>query len=302
MEQLSIFDAPQLLLGDYFKAIEKAEWNSIPRIIESIDKLNVDLPGWEVKKKFWKSELNRIKRILKKSPKEIALFWESFQENLKKDSLKIEAKYLEKIFFSQIIQRLEKDAINYLTNTMHPAYCLIKLGKYSEASEMTSKYCNEMEENSLIRCYQAFCLFKMKNEGSARTALTFALFFDPFQVPIEFVFYPNIKKLLSALEIEYTDPKLLLACWPFEAWIDRLVEIPPNKQFANKIKGIYAGNVFRKEIINNVDRQIYFNHLLYLAEVARKNTKIISKEIIDLRKKMNSVNPEAFKRYVKRIQ
>jgi len=80
------------------------------------------------------------------------------------------------------------------------------------------------------------------------------------------------------------------------------VEIPPNKQFANKIKGIYAGNVFRKEIINNVDRQIYFNHLLYLAEVARKNTKIISKEIIDLRKKMNSVNPEAFKRYVKRIQ
>jgi len=80
MEQLSIFDAPQLLLGDYFKAIEKAEWNSIPRIIESIDKLNVDLPGWEVKKKFWKSELNRIKRILKKSPKEIALFWESFQE------------------------------------------------------------------------------------------------------------------------------------------------------------------------------------------------------------------------------
>jgi len=50
----------------------------------------------------------------------------------------------------------------------------------------------------------------MKNEGSARTALTFALFFDPFQVPIEFVFNPNIKKLLSALEIEYTDPKLLL--------------------------------------------------------------------------------------------
>ena len=95
MEQL--FDAPNLLLGDYYQALKKGEWEAIPGIVKSIDRLKVDLPGLKQKKRFWKEELGNLRENREKSPQAMVFYWKKIEPKLSNEALKTEKVYLEKI-------------------------------------------------------------------------------------------------------------------------------------------------------------------------------------------------------------
>ncbi len=302
MEQLSLFDAPQLLLGDYYRAIDAGSWNEIPGILEFINKLGVKIPNWQQKVEFWNIYLPEFKRVEKRSVKNIADFWEKFDTKVCEQCLQVEKAHLEKYWLTKIVSKLDENSTNYLTETIHPVYCHLKLNNLKQAADLVEICLNENEEDTRLRTYQAFALNKLGNVTAAKSSLTYAIFYDPFAVDRNFLYDPSLKRLLSALEIEYSDQKLLLASFPFEAWLDGSVEIPTNKQFFRRIESIYRGNIFRKKTPTKIDRQIYFNHLLYISEYYRRKDSLVNQEIISLRSHIKNVHPEAFQKYMDRIR
>jgi len=301
MEQLSLFDAPQLLLGDYYRAIDNGRWNEIPEIIRSIERLGVKLLHWEEKSQFWEERLSEMKGMEAKDAVEIARFWERLNPLLQGDDLKTEGAHLEKYWFQRIIQKLDENGNAYLTETLHPAFCRLRLGNYRQAIEMVDQYCAGEKDDSRLRSYQSFCYARLNNYGPATTVFVFAFFYDPFNVLPGYIYNQEVVKLLGGLKAEYPDARLRRAAWPFEAWLDGFIEIPPGKKFANKIQALYRDGLYQKEIKDKAERQVYFNHLLYLCEVERRHSKLDSDEIIQIRSRMKEINPEAFDRYIKRI-
>ena len=301
MEQLRLFDPPQLLLGRYYRAIKNGGWGMLPYLMESIDKPENRPPDWHKKKLFWEEELSGLRENEKKPPKEMASFWETLLPKLQDEALKSEARYLERRWFTLLTDKLEDEDFDYLTGELHPVFCLMKIGQYRRANEMALRYFNKIGESAQLRTYHSFCLNKMKSEAEARTVLTFALFYDPFSVDAEFVFIEEIGSLLMDLRFEYQDSRLLRAGWPFESWLERLVDIAPDKELADRIAATYQGDLLTKDVHSEIDAQVYFNHLLYLAEVARKSSSLVSSEVVRLRNRMKNINAAALERYMERI-
>lgn len=302
MEQLSLFDAPQLLLGDYYRAIDNGRWGEIPEIMTSIERLGVKLLHWEEKHRFWNTHIPDLQKAEDKSPAEIARFWEKLHPLLHGEGLKTEGVHLEKYWFRRIVEKLDDGGNVYLTEDLHPAFCHLRLGDYRRVIEMVDQYCSGEKDDARLRSYQSYSYACLRNYGSATTVFVFALFYDPFTVLPEYIYNREVTELFSALEGEYPDPRFRRAAWPFEAWVDGLVEIPPGKTLARKIKTLYGDNLMDKEVNHQADGQVYFNHLLYLCEVERRHSKLINEETIRMRTRMKEVNPAAFDRYIRRIK
>ncbi len=301
MEQLRLFDPPQMILGRYRMAIETGKWDMLPDIMKSLDKPENRPPGFQRKQLFWKEELPRLIETEDKSPKEMASYWEKLISKLQDEALKPEARYLERHWFTLITDKLEEKEFDYLTGSLHPVFCLLKTGQYQRANEMSLRYFDEIGESARLRTYQSFCLSRMLREREARTALTFALFYDPLSVDREFVFSEEIKRLPGAMKGEHTDSSLMRAIWPFEAWLARLVDIPTDKELEKRITSVYSEDLLTKEANTKFEAQIYFNHLLYRTEVARNKSPLVTSEVVSLRNRMKDLNSIAFQEYMERI-
>lgn len=301
MEQLRLFDPPQMILGRYRKAIEMGEWDMLPDIMKSLGKPENRPPGFQRKYLFWKEELPWLIETKDKSPKEMASYWEKLLPKLQDDALKPEARYLERHWFTLLTDKLEDKEFDYLTGSLHPVFCLLKTGQYQRANEMSLRYFDEIGESAKLRTYQSFCLSRMLREREARTALTFALFYDPLSVDREFVFSEEIKRLSDAAKGQRADSKSIRAIWPFEAWLARLVDVPPDKELEKRITSIYSEDLLTKEANTKFEAQIYFNHLLYRAEVTRNKSPLVTSEVVSLRNRMKDLNSSAFQKYMERI-
>jgi len=301
MEQLRLFDPPQMILGRYRMAIETGKWDMLPNIMKSLGKSENRPPGFQRKQLFWKEELPRVIETEDKSPKEMASYWEKLLPKLQDDALKPEARYLERHWFTLITDKLEHKEFDYLTGSLHPVFCLLKTGQYQRANEMSLRYFDEIGESAKLRTYQSFCLSRMLREREARTALTFALFYDPLSVDREFVFSEEIKRLPAAMKGEHVDSSLMRAIWPFEAWLARLVDVPPDKELEKRITSVYSEDLLTKEANTKFEAQIYFNHLLYRTEVARNKSSLVTSEVVSLRNRMKDLNSLAFQEYMERI-
>ena len=141
----------------------------------------------------------------------------------------------------------------------------------------------------------------MKMQSKANVALSFALFFDPLLVDIQFVFNQKVQSIYETLREDYEDLRLVRARWPFECWLSRFLEIPTDKELANRMSAACQGSFLTKDIQEDFEAQIYFNHLLYLAEVLRKESPLITSDVLDIRNRMKAINGEAFKRYMEGI-
>ncbi len=301
MEQLRLFDPPQMILGRYRMAIETGKWDTLPDIMKSLGKPENRPPGFQRKQLFWKEELPRLIETEDKSPKEMASYWEKLLSKLQDEALKPEARYLERHWFTLITDKLEEKEFDYLTGSLHPVFCLLKTGQYQRANEMSLRYFDEIGESARLRTYQSFCLSRMLREREARTALTFALFYDPLSVDREFVFSEEIKRLPGAMKGEHADSSLIRAHWPFGAWLARLIDIPPDKELEKRIASVYSEDLLTKEANTKFEAQIYFNHLLYRSEVARNKSPLVTSEVVSLRNRMKDLNSIAFQEYMERI-
>jgi hypothetical protein len=301
MEQLRLFDPPQMILGRYRKAIEMGEWDMLPDIIKSLGKPENRPAGFQRKQFFWKEELSRLIETENKSPREMASYWEKLLPKLQDEALKPEARYLERHWFTLITDKLEDKEFDYLTGSLHPVFCLLKTGQYQRANEMSLRYFDEIGESAKLRTYQSFCLSKMMREREARTALTFALFYDPLSVDREFVFSEEIKRLSDATKGQHADSRSIRAIWPFEAWLTRLVDVPPDKELEKRITSVYSEDLLTKEVNTKFEAQIYFNHLLYRAEATRNKSPLVTSEVVSLRNRMKGLNSSAFQKYMERI-
>ncbi|GAB4369642.1 MAG: hypothetical protein Kow0042_11470 [Calditrichia bacterium] len=104
------------------------------------------------------------------------------------------------------------------------------------------------------------------------------------------------------LEIEYVDRKLLRASWPWEAWLSEYIGVPVTHKFTRRILALYNGDILQHETTDKVARQLYFNHLLFVSEVARKKDSLLSQETIHLRQQIKEVNPHLFEKYMQKIR
>ena len=301
-KQLSLFDAPQLLLGDYYRAIDTGDWRGLPFVMKSIEQLKMDVPYWSEKYAFWEKEIETMKQTEKKSAVEIARFWEKMAPTLQHESLRYEAEHLELYWYSRILEKLDSGKIDYLTEKLHPAYCYLKLKKYQKAIDLVDTYCDQVKEDAFLRGCQSYCCAKMNLIGKATGIFVFAMFYDPFSIEPGHIYNPEVTRLLSALELEYPERRLCRAAWPFQTWLEGYIEIPPVKRFAVAIRKLYDGKLLEKTTRDRESNQVYFNHLLYLSEIARKNSDLINDESIALRKRMKEVNAEAFSKYMERLQ
>jgi len=301
MEQLRLFDPPQMILGRYHKAIEKGDWDALPGIMLSLEKPENRPPAWQKKKLFWKKELSGLRENENRSPKEMASYWEKLLPGLQDEALKPEARCLGRHWFTLLTDKLEDEEFDYLTESLHPVLCLLKIGRYQRAIEMSLRYFDEIGESAQLRTYHSFCLNKMMRKREARTVLTFALFYDPLSVDRQFVFKEDIKRLPSTLKGEQADSSLIRASWPFEAWLRRLVDIPSDQELLDRIAVVYQEDPFTSDVHTEIDAQLRFNHLLYLAEVTRNKSPLVSDEMISLRNRMKDLNSSAFERYMERI-
>jgi len=301
LEQLSLFGIPQIILGDYHRAIRKGDWESLPRIILSLDEPENRPSGWQKKKLFWEKELARIKKSEDGSPGEMACYWEKLLLDFPDEELKPELDDLQGYWFGRLTNKLKDEDFGYLTENIHPSFCLLTIGRYREASQRALRYLNKTGENAQLRTYQSFCFDKVKMKREALTALTFALFFDPLSVDVPLVFSKEIRDVYETLRMRDPDPMLARAKWPFECWIERLADIPLEEAFADRMTALYRDNFLTKDARTEFDAQIYFNHLLYIAEVTRQRTQIVASELLDIRTRMKDINGKAFRRYMNRI-
>lgn len=301
-KQLSLFDAPQLLLGDYYRAIDSGDWRGLPFVMKSIEQLKMDIPYWNEKHAFWEKEIETMKQTEKKSAVEIARFWEEMVPNLQHESLRYEAEHLERYWYSRILEKLDSGKIDYLTEKLHPAYCYLKLKKYQAAIDLVDTYCQQEKEDAFLRGCQSYCYAKMNQIGKATSIFVFAMFYDPFSLDPAHVYNREVTRLLSALEVDYPDPRRRRAVWPFECWLEGYIAIPPSKRFAAAIRKLYGGKLLENTPQEREAVQIYFNHLLYLSEIARKQSDLVDDETIALRTRMKEVNAKAFARYMERLQ
>lgn len=292
---------PQIFLGDYHGAIKKGDWESLPKIILSLDEPENRPPGWGKKKLFWEKELARIKEKEDRSPTEMSSYWEKLLLDFPDEELKPELDDLQRYWFERLTNKLKDKDFGYLTENIHPSFCLLTIGRYREASQKALRYLNETSENAHLRTYQSFCFDKLKMEREAFTALTFALFFDPLSVDVAFVFSKKIRDVYETLRMRDPDPRLARAKWPFECWLERLADIPLEKEFADRVAALYQGSFLTKDARTELDAQIYFNHLLYIAEVTRQRIHIVDSELLDIRNRMKDINGKAFRRYMKSI-
>jgi hypothetical protein len=301
LEQLSLFGIPQIILGDYHRAIKKGDWESLERIILSLDEPGNRPSGWQKKKLFWEKELVRIRENEDRSPTEMASYWEKLLLDFKDVELKPEFDDLQGYWFARLTDKLKDKDFDYLTENIHPSYCLLTMGRYQEGGHKALRYLNEKGENAQLRTYQSFCFDKMKRKREALTSLTFALFFDPLSVDIAFVFSNEIKNVYEVLKMRDADSRLVRAKWPFECWMERLVDIPLEEELADRITALYHGYFLTEDAQTEFDSQIYFNHLLYIAEISRQKTHIVASELLDIRNRMKDINGKAFKKYMESI-
>lgn len=301
MEQLSLFGIPQIILGDYHRAIKKGDWESLPGIILSLDEPGNRPSGWQKKKLFWEKELVRIRENEDRSPTEMASYWEKILSDFPDEELKPELDDMQGYWFGRLTKKLKDEDFSYLTENIHPSFCLLKIGRYQEASQKALRYFNETGENAQLRTYQSFCFDKLKMKREALTALTFALFFDPLSVDVAFVFSKEIREVYETLRTRDADPRLARVKWPLECWLERLADIPLEKEFAERMAARYQGSFLTKDPRTEFDAQIYFNHLLYIAEVTRQKTHVVDSELLDIRNRMKDINGKAFRRYMKSI-
>ena len=301
MEQLNLFGMPEMFLGDYHRAIKRGNWEALPGIILSLDEPRNRSPDWQNKKRFWESELSKLKEKENGSPKKMAAYWETLLLNYPETGLKEELANLQGYWFTRLADKFRDEDFDYLTDNIHPVFCLVKIGRYQSAGRMALRYLNEIGENARLRTYQSFCFDKMNMKSKAITALSFALFYDPLSVDMQFVFNEKVKSIFETLKEDYADRRFVRARWPFECWLSRLLEIPMDKELVNRMSEICQGSFLTKDVQTDFEAQIYFNRLLYLAEVIRKETPLVTNEVLDIRNRMKAINGDAFKRYMEGI-
>ena len=301
MEQLNLFGMPEMFLGDYHRAIKRGDWKALPGIILSLDEPQNRPLDWQNKKRFLESELPKLKEKEDGSPKEMAAYWEALLLNYPETCLKEELANLQGYWFARLADKFGDEDFDYLTDNIHPVFCLVKIGRYQRAGRMALRYLNEIGENAQLRTYQSFCFNKMKMQSKAIAALSFALFFDPLLVDMQFVFNQKVQSIHETLREDYSDLRFVRARWPFECLRSRLLEIPMDKELANRMSAVCQGNLLKKDTQADFEAQIHFNHLLYLAEVLRKESPLITSDVLDIRNRMKAISGEAFKRYMEGI-
>ena len=137
MKQLRLFDPPQMILGHYHRAIEKGDWDALPGIILSLEKPENRPPDWQEKRLFWKEELSGLRENENRSAREMASYWEKLLPRLQVEALKPEALYLERHWFTLLTDKLEDKEFDYLTRSLHPVLCLLRIGQHQRAIEMS---------------------------------------------------------------------------------------------------------------------------------------------------------------------
>lgn len=302
MEQLWLFEPPQMLLGRYYRAIKRGDWEKLAGILEALDNPESRPANWYEKKQFWDAYLDQLKKNAKKPATEMALFWEKLTPELESGALQAESKCLQEYWFRLLVSKLDGNNSDYLTAKLHPVDCLLRLGEYEKANGLALRYFKKTGESSRIRTCQSFCLHKMGNKEDARMVLAFAMFYDPLAIESEFIFDESIGEILEGLKSEYSNPRLARAIWPFQAWLDRQVEIPLDAEFADRIVNFCGGDLLSSDIGDRVDARLYFNHLLYVSEMARQSAGTITNQVVDIRKRMQEIDSANFEKYIKRLQ
>ena len=273
MEQLSLFDGPKLILGDYFRAIEHGRWEELPSIIRSVERLRLEIPGWESKVRFWKEELFTVSAIKFEKIPAIVDAWDELKPKLQSEDLSEENQALEKFFCRILIPKLKSNDLDYLKPGLHPAYCYFKIKRYTECVGLIDRSVAEVKEDSYLRSMQAACYAQTNQFGRATTAFVFALFFNPFVVEIEYIYHPEVRNLLTELIQNSPSEAAARSHWPFEAWIRKIIEIPPNPDLAEQIRKQCMENTQRQERDDAVQNQIMFNQWLYLSEVIQRSNR-----------------------------
>lgn len=302
MEQLSLFDAPKLLLSDYYRAIEHGQWNELPHLLDMVEKIGVrivDIPG---KRHFWKDKIPVIQQAEDKSPREMAQFWEALQPEFNDAAFLAEALHFEKYWLNRILKKLPPGENAYLTGHIHPADCYLRLGEYQKAVDAAGEYCEKISEDARLRCVQAYAYYRLNHLGKATTLAVFALFYDPLRVNPAYIYNPEVVRVLADLREQHGESRMVRALWPFETWLRELIEIPPSADYAAKIRALYPGGLLETAPRNGLDRQLYFNHLLYVCESLRLNARKVTGEIIRHTAALERADPGAFARYLDRIR
>jgi len=301
MEQLSIFDAPRLILGDFYLALEKGEWDSLPGIMDMLEQLGVKLDNWPEKRRFWLSRRAELRQAENLPVREKGAFLEKFRQELAAHNWMEESLYFEKYWLRRILKELPVEEADYITPTLHLADCYLKLGKYRKAAQAAENYCAQKQEDARLRSIQAYCLYKMNQLGRATATSVFAMFYDPFTAEPAYFYNPQLMEVLNELREQHGNEQKARAIWPWESWLRGIFEIPPSREFAEKIENLYTPSPIPFQPEGEIQTWTYFNHLLYLCEVKRRESRRVTGRMIELCSRMQQIRPELYPFYLQRV-
>ncbi len=301
LEQLSIFDASRLILGDYYLALEKGEWDSLPSIMDMLEQLGVKLDHWKEKYRFWSERIPQLRKAESFSVQEKGKFLEDLQKELLEREWIEESLRVEKYWLRRILKEIDSRNPDYITPNLHVADAFLKLGKYQKALEAAQIYCSQKETDPRLLSLQTYCLYKQNKLGAATTLTVFAMFYNPLQVEPGFFYNPRLLEVLNSLREEYRKEEEARAVWPWVAWQQGVFEIPPGEEYAGKIREIYGKKLLKFKPQDEIQKQLYFNHLLYLCEVERKNHKFVTGEMVELLICMKRTNCKFYQRYLQHL-
>ena len=127
---------PEMFLGNYHRAIKRGDWKALPGIILALDEPQNRPLDWQNKKRFLESELPKLKEKENGSPKEMTAYWETLLLNYPETGLKEELANLQGYWFARLADKMGDEDFDYLTDNIHPVFCLVKIGRYQRAGRM----------------------------------------------------------------------------------------------------------------------------------------------------------------------
>ncbi len=198
---------------------------------------------------------------------------------------------------SQILPECNGD---FLYLDLHPAEVYIETEQYKRALDFSEYYLNKKNEHPLVRQLQGYTFWKQNNDKAASISITYALFNNPLQCKPQYLCPKSVQDKFDAILMRATDLRKTMIFLPFELWKAGLAYITPQSYFfADILETLLESN---KEKIKNdaLLNRMYFNWLLYLAEMERlrEGRQNLSRRLIQLRKEMQEVNDELYGAYL----
>ena len=247
---------------------------------------------------------NAIENLGEKDVVNIADFIINYNQHDFLKPLKPEFKYLEKGLKKTLYNKLNPDFYEFIIPQIHPAEIFVEFEAYIKAINSIGCYLNKYGEHAYLRQLQGYAFYKSGNEKSALISFNYALFNDPLQCSDKYL-YPEAYKNKFAYLLEKLQKKD--AAWlqlPLALWEDGKTIITPGADRFKKVLMEKIDANKKQALLDPVLNVLQFNHLLYLAEMARLKNGDNSglNEIKEIRLQMKETNSNMFDLYIAGLQ